>query len=113
MLAQALGVSPSRWRTSYPVLASSPPISLAAALEVAHRNAVRHDVAERIEFAERNLLDGLATNHERSISSSAILPTSAAGKQPHCKCEVRAHEPESALFAETGTELYASDRAGG
>jgi release factor glutamine methyltransferase len=86
----------------------------AAALQIARRNAARHDVADRIDFIECNLLDALhqspATSHQSphfdliasnppyiGLHESATLPR-----------EVRDHEPHAALFGgETGHEIYA------
>ena len=87
----------------------------AAALEVARRNAARHNVSSRIEFTECNLLDTLlhesrVTNHESRLfdliaSNPPYIGRKEAATLPR---EVREHEPEAALFAgETGTEIYA------
>ena len=87
----------------------------AAALEVARRNAARHDVSARIEFIECNLLDVLlhesrVTNHN-SLSLDLIAsnpPYIARREAATLPREVREHEPEAALFGgETGTEIYA------
>jgi release factor glutamine methyltransferase len=105
------------------------------ALEVALRNARRHEVASRIDFVECNLLDAFlrgprihpeqvhrerATDHGFTLSRFTVneprsfdliasnppyIGRSEAATLPR---EVREHEPEIALFAgETGTELYA------
>jgi release factor glutamine methyltransferase len=94
-----------------------------AALEVARRNAVRHGVADRIDFIECNLLDFLL--HESRNASHPSLPLRAGesrsfdlmvsnppyiGRQEAATLprEVREHEPETALFGgEIGTEIYA------
>jgi release factor glutamine methyltransferase len=87
----------------------------AAALEVARRNAERHDVAPRIDFVECNLMDfplhgSRSTGHEsRSLDLIASNPP-YIGRQEAATLprEVRDHEPESALFGgETGAEIYA------
>jgi len=87
----------------------------AAALEVARRNADRHNVRERISFIECNLLD--AFHHQSPVTSHQ--PTYfdlIASNPPYISlrdaetlpCEVREHEPAEALFGgETGTEIYA------
>jgi release factor glutamine methyltransferase len=96
-----------------------------SALEVARRNAQRHEVASHIEFVECNLLDALlrgsratghgftlnrfAVNGPRSfdliVSNPPYIGRREAATLPR---EVREHEPEIALFAgETGAELYA------
>jgi len=88
----------------------------AAALRVARGNAARHGVAERIEFVQCNLLDGLvgwprATGHsplsfDLIVSNPPYVGRREADLLPR---EVREHEPEQALFAgEHGTELYAA-----
>jgi release factor glutamine methyltransferase len=87
----------------------------AATLEVARRNAARHNVTERITFIESNLLDTAlhaprATGHEpRSFDLIASNPP-YIGRQEASTLprEVRDHEPAIALFGgETGTEIYA------
>jgi release factor glutamine methyltransferase len=86
-----------------------------SALEVARRNAARHDVTARIDFTECNLLDVLLhasriTNHEsRSLDLIAGNPPYIGRREAATlPREVREHEPEAALFAgETGTEIYA------
>jgi release factor glutamine methyltransferase len=87
----------------------------AAALEVARRNAARHNVADRITFIHSNLLDAAlhatrATGHEpRSFDLLASNPP-YIGRQEAATLprEVRDHEPAVALFSgETGTEIYA------
>jgi len=86
-----------------------------AALEVARRNAARHNVASRIDFVECHLADSLlhasrSTGHEsRSFDLLASNPPyigrHEAASLPR---EVREHEPETALYGgETGTEIYA------
>ena len=87
----------------------------AAALEVAHRNAARHNFTSRIDFAECNLLDVLfhqspITSHksphlELVISNPPYIGLQEAATLPR---EVREHEPAVALFGgDKGTELYA------
>jgi release factor glutamine methyltransferase len=80
----------------------------AAALEVARRNAARHNVSERIEFIECNLLDALL-HESRALDLIASNPP-YIGRQEAATLprEVREHEPEAALFGgETGVEIYA------
>jgi release factor glutamine methyltransferase len=95
----------------------------AAALEVARRNAARHNVSARIDFIKCNLLDAVfhqspfapaqdkpATSHQSPsydiiASNPPYIGRREAATLPR---EVREHEPEAALFAgETGTEMYA------
>jgi release factor glutamine methyltransferase len=95
----------------------------AAALEVARRNAARHEVSSRIEFSECNLLDCVL--HESRITGHPSLAVRASetrsfdliasnppyigrGEAATLPREVREHEPAVALFGgATGTELYA------
>jgi release factor glutamine methyltransferase len=87
----------------------------AAALEVARRNAARHEVADRIEFAECNLLDKFfhqspVTSHQsRQFDLIASNPPYIGRwEESGLAREVREHEPEAALYGgETGTEIYA------
>ncbi|MBZ5660051.1 MAG: peptide chain release factor N(5)-glutamine methyltransferase [Acidobacteriia bacterium] len=80
----------------------------AAALEIARRNAARHNVATRIEFIECNLLDALlrqSPHFDLIASNPPYIGRREAATLPR---EVREHEPDSALYGgETGTELYA------
>jgi release factor glutamine methyltransferase len=78
-----------------------------AALEVARRNAARHNVSSRIEFIESGLLDSLP-RESRSFDLIASNPP-YIGRQEAATLprEVREHEPDAALFGgETGTEIY-------
>jgi release factor glutamine methyltransferase len=103
----------------------------AAALEVARRNAARHGVAARIEFAECSLLDrflpesqvsqrsrsGQSNHSSRSLrASESLLFHAVVSNPPYVSRkeaatlarEVREHEPDAALFGgEAGTEMYA------
>jgi release factor glutamine methyltransferase len=87
----------------------------AAALEVARRNAAQHDVSQRIDFAECNLLDVFLHGSRSMVhgpryfdliaSNPPYIGRKEDGTLPR---EVREHEPHAALFAgEMGTELYA------
>jgi len=78
-----------------------------AAIEVARRNARRHDVSARMHFVECNLLDGFQV--------SPLLFDLIACNPPYIgRCEkgtlmrdVREHEPELALYGgEEGYEFY-------
>jgi release factor glutamine methyltransferase len=87
-----------------------------AALEVARRNAVRHGVGERIRFVHSDLLE--RSGEERMTSGEATAPLLfdlIASNPPYIgrreaatlAREVRAHEPEIALFGGgEGYELY-------
>ena len=105
-----------------------------AALAVAKRNATRHQVANRIEFSEANLLSPVgaqqAAPRPGKIQNSASLashgsritdrdsrlfdliasnpPYIGRREAPALPREVRDHEPHAALFGgEEGYELYA------
>jgi len=105
----------------------------AAALAVARRNAARHEVADRIQFRESNLLDGLTVGaryivplqpnlaadaqHESPVTSHESRsfdllvsnpPYIGRNEKETLQREVRDHEPEVALYGgEEGYELYA------
>jgi release factor glutamine methyltransferase len=87
----------------------------APALEVARRNAKRHEVSDRIQFIETDLLDNialapLATRHspllfDLIVSNPPYISHTDAASLP---TEVREHEPHSALFGgPSGAEIYA------
>lgn len=83
----------------------------AAALAVAHRNAVRHGVEHRVEFIEANLLATDANAGARKAPRLHLVvsnpPYIGRGEAPTLAPEVRAHEPEVALFGgPEGHELY-------
>jgi release factor glutamine methyltransferase len=78
-----------------------------AAIAVASRNAARHGLANRITFAECNLLEGVRDNAPFNIvvSNPPYISRSDAQSLP---IEVRKHEPAVALFAgEDGLAIYA------
>ena len=94
-----------------------------AVLEVAKRNAIRHNVETRIQFTEADLLQPklphqesghspLATRH--SLHSHRLFdliasnpPYIANSEAATLQREVREHEPQIALFAgPTGLEIY-------
>jgi release factor glutamine methyltransferase len=80
----------------------------AAAIEVARRNAARHNVTSQIDFIQCDLLDALL--HESCCYDLIASNPPYIGRQEATTLarEVREHEPESALYGgETGTELYA------
>ncbi len=87
-----------------------------AALAVAHRNATRHGVANRIHFLECNVLDGFfdspfAARHSPLLFDVIVSNPPYVGRReaPTLMREVREHEPEIALYGgEEGYELYAS-----
>jgi release factor glutamine methyltransferase len=80
----------------------------ASALEVARRNAERHNFAHRIEFANANLLEGVYPElcFDLIVSNPPYI---GRREGPMLQREVREHEPEIALFGgEEGYELYAA-----
>jgi release factor glutamine methyltransferase len=81
----------------------------AEALEVAHENAVTHNLAERIRFVESDLLAGLAPS-QRGAAFDVIVsnpPYIPEGDRPGLHPQVRDHEPAQALFAgPLGIEIY-------
>lgn len=72
------------------------------ALEVARRNAVRHNVGDRITFVETSFLDGIQAGVDVIVSNPPYVPSvSERGLTP----EVRDYEPSVALFGgETGLD---------
>jgi len=80
----------------------------AAALDVARRNASRHGVAQRIQFVETNLLDAIAGGARKFDLIASNPPYIPHGDKSALQREVRAHEPEIALFAgDDGLAVYA------
>src|ERR1700683_3040251 len=80
----------------------------APALEVAHRNATRHAVADRIHFLQSDLLEALRPE-SRSFDLIVSNPPYGGRKESdELQREVRDHDPAAALFAgPTGVEIYA------
>jgi len=65
------------------------------ALEVARRNAARHNVADRMTFVETSFLDGIEAGVDIIVSNPPYVPSvSRRGLTP----EVRDYEPSVALF---------------
>ncbi len=80
----------------------------AAALAVAMRNAVRNGVAERIAFAESNLLEAVKEPLQFDLVVSNP-PYIGRAEEHTLPMDVRAHEPAVALFAgEDGLAIYPS-----
>jgi release factor glutamine methyltransferase len=76
-----------------------------AALAIAKRNAVRHNVTNQVQFLEGNLLDMVATQFDLIVSNPPYIGRREAASLMR---EVRDHEPEIALYGgEEGYELYA------
>jgi release factor glutamine methyltransferase len=76
-----------------------------AALEVARRNASRHNVQDRVLFVQGNLIDAVHVgSFDVILANLPYVPESMRNSLSH---EVVAHEPEVALFAgQDGLDLY-------
>jgi release factor glutamine methyltransferase len=75
-----------------------------AALDVARRNAQRHQVAARIAFLSADLLDGVTARADLIVSNP---PYVAHRDAPSLAPEVRDHEPHVALFGgDEGLDVY-------
>ena len=66
------------------------------ALQVARRNASRHNVAGRVTFVETSFLDGIEDVADIIVSNPPYVPSLA---QPALTPEVRDYEPAVAVFA--------------
>ena len=82
-----------------------------AALEYARRNAARHEVADRIQFFETNLLDACLelSGRPRSFFDVIVSNPPYVGRKDAVDLprEVREHEPAEALFAgDQGLDIY-------
>lgn len=76
-----------------------------AALDIAHANAFRNDVAERVEFRRSDLLSEVLGEKFDAIVSNP--PYIASGDRRSLEKQVREYEPSMALFAgPTGFEIY-------
>lgn len=77
------------------------------ALEIARRNVHRHELADRIELLQSDLLRSLgdwATSFDAILSNPPYVPRQ---DRPAMHPQVRDYEPELALFAgEDGLEIY-------
>lgn len=74
------------------------------ALDVARRNAARHNVAARVGFRATDLLDGVPGNIDLIVANP---PYVGLGDRPNLQPEVSDHEPEVALFAgDDGLDVY-------
>jgi release factor glutamine methyltransferase len=86
----------------------------AAAIDVAHRNAARHAVSDRVHFMQCDLLDAFLPSPLAPRPSSLFFdlivsnpPYIALDEAATLPREVREHEPEAALFGgPTGVEVY-------
>jgi release factor glutamine methyltransferase len=68
----------------------------AGALEVGRRNAGRHHVADRVRFAQTDLLAGLTSTFDLIVSNPPYVPETDRADLPP---EVRDFEPAVALYA--------------
>jgi release factor glutamine methyltransferase len=76
-----------------------------AALNLARRNAARHNVETRVSFVAADLLDPVATAAELVVAN---LPYVGDGDWPNLAPEIRRHEPRAALVGgPDGTETIA------
>ena len=75
------------------------------ALEIARANAARHGLADRVQFHEADLLEGLQSDFDFVVSNPPYVGESEADQ---VQTEVRKFEPRNAVFAgATGTEVIA------
>src|SRR5579864_4360218 len=75
----------------------------AAALEIAHANAARHQLGKRIHFHESDLLEGVKESAFDFVVSNP--PYVGESEEDQVQLEVRKFEPRNAVFAgPTGTE---------
>ena len=80
----------------------------AQALEIARENAVRHKVADRVNFMQADLLEPFVSASERFDLIVSNPPYVARADAAKLQREVRDHEPHAALFGGlSGTEIYA------
>jgi release factor glutamine methyltransferase len=86
-----IAVAMARWLPGGEVLAID---ASDEALEVAKRNAERHDVSARVQFLRGDLLTGVAGPFDAVVSNPPYVP---AQDIAHLQPEVRDHEPVQAL----------------
>jgi len=80
----------------------------APVLEIARENAVRHKVADRVNFMQADLLEPFVSASERFDLIVSNPPYVARADAAKLQREVRDHEPHAALFGGlSGTEIYA------
>ena len=77
-----------------------------AALEVARANAARHQLQDRVQFHQSNLLSGLDAESFDFVVSNP--PYVGRSEEDQVQLEVRKFEPSQAVFAgDTGIEIIA------
>lgn len=74
----------------------------AAAIEVARRNAERHNVADRLTIIQGDLFAGVEGKFEMIVSNPPYVPDDDQVKMQPEVCD---YEPHSALFAGDGLEV--------
>lgn len=75
-----------------------------AALEIARANAARHELQNRIQFQQTDLLAGVEIRCFDFVVSNP--PYVGESEEDHVQLEVRKHEPRNAVFAgPTGLEI--------
>ncbi len=81
-----------------------------ATLEVAKRNAAKHQMSDRITFAKNNLLEHATSDDRQPVRFDAIVsnpPYIGRREAASLDREVRDHEPKAALYGgEEGYEIY-------
>lgn len=76
-----------------------------AALEIARANAAHHNLQDRVQFHETNLLEGIEQELDFVVSNPPYVGES---EQDQVQMEVRKFEPRNAVFAgANGTEVIA------
>jgi release factor glutamine methyltransferase len=76
-----------------------------AALEIARANAARHNLQNRVQFHESDLLKGIEPELDFAVSNPPYVGES---EQDQVQMEVRKFEPRNAVFAgANGTEVIA------
>jgi release factor glutamine methyltransferase len=80
----------------------------APALDIARENAARHNVADRINFMQADLLEPLLPSPQPFDLIVSNPPYVARAEAAGLQREVRDHEPHAALFGgPSGVEIYA------
>ncbi len=80
----------------------------APALEIASENAIRHSVADHVNFVNANLLEPFLPSPQRFDLIVSNPPYVARAEAGGLQREVRDHEPHAALFGgPSGVEIYA------
>jgi len=78
------------------------------ALEIARENTARHNVTDRVNFMNANLLEPFLSSTQRFDLIVSNPPYVARAAAAELQPEVRDHEPHAALFGgPSGVEIYA------